>query len=376
MDFNPIFGTDGDDSLQGTTFNDSIDGGLGNDTIDGGVGNDLLFAGAADDNSDDILIGGQGDDSLYGIGGRDTLIGGSGFDNYYGFSEQLEGATIVEEFNGPIGSQNAIAILAENTNFEVFDNLANNGSSLTDEEIRAALEDPSLWGDSFIALSRPQPGIIGIEKSGTDIIIDINRDGVAEAQNDLTIVNYFDEQGNFGGGVPFSINNLVLRERDIAELFTSNPDSIPETNFGTTVYRFFNNDTGVHFYTANETERDAVADLPNFNPEGASYQGADPLRGATPVYRFLNEDTGVHLYTVSETERAATENLSNFSFEGEAFSAYSTQVDGSIPIYRFFNSTTGAHFYTPNAAERDNVEDNLPEYQSEGIAYYALPSDF
>ncbi|MEM8676576.1 MAG: hypothetical protein AAGF83_22335 [Cyanobacteria bacterium P01_G01_bin.67] len=114
--------------------------------------------------------------------------------------------------------------------------------------------------------------------------------------------------------------------------------------------------------------------MANFSPEGASYQGAEPLtEGSTPVYRFLNEDTGVHLYTISEVERDATENLSNFSFEGEAFSAYSTQVDASIPVYRFFNPTTGAHFYTPSATERDNVEDNLPEFQSEGIAYYALP---
>ncbi|MEM7761220.1 MAG: hypothetical protein AAF298_24280 [Cyanobacteria bacterium P01_A01_bin.40] len=91
------------------------------------------------------------------------------------------------------------------------------------------------------------------------------------------------------------------------------------------------------------------------------------------MYRFLKEDTGVHLYTVSEVESDATESLSNFSFEGEAFFAYDTQVDASIPVYRFFNPITGAHFYTPSAIERDNVEDNLSEFQSEGIAYYALP---
>ena len=44
----------------------------------------------------------------------------------------------------------------------------------------------------------------------------------------------------------------------------------------------------------------------------------------------------------------------------------------NLPIYRFFNPTTGAHFYTPSEAERDNVEANLPEFQSEGVAYYAL----
>ena len=158
---------------------------------------------------------------------------------------------------------------------------------------------------------------------------------------------------------------------------TSNNPSTPDDD-SNIVYRFFNNDTGVHFYTANETERDAVLELNNFSFEGGSYQAVDPLTGnpePSPVYRFLNEDTGVHLYTISEVERDATQELSNYSFEGEAFSAYGTEVEDSIPIYRFFNPTTGAHFYTPSEAERDNVEDNLTEFQSEGIAYYALPLD-
>ncbi len=150
---------------------------------------------------------------------------------------------------------------------------------------------------------------------------------------------------------------------------SSNNDSL------NTVYRFFNNDTGVHFYTANEVEKDAVQELDNFSFEGASYLGVDPLTGQpepVPVYRFLNQDTGVHLYTISEIERDVVQELDNFSFEGEAFFAYESEVEGSIPIYRFFNATTGAHFYTPSAAERDNVEANLPDFQSEGIAYYAL----
>ncbi len=142
------------------------------------------------------------------------------------------------------------------------------------------------------------------------------------------------------------------------------------------VYRFFNNITSVHFYTGNETERDAVLELPNFSFEGASYESVDPLTGnpePSPIYRFLNQDTGAHLYTISEAERDATQELDNFSFEGEAFFAYPTEEEGTIPIYRFFNTVTGAHFYTPSAGERDNVEANLPDFQSEGIAYYALP---
>ncbi|MGL4882891.1 MAG: hypothetical protein ACRC8K_17800, partial [Waterburya sp.] len=52
---------------------------------------------------------------------------------------------------------------------------------------------------------------------------------------------------------------------------------------------------------------------------------------------------------------------------------YSSQQEGTIPIYRFFNTETGTHFYTPSVAEKDNVENNLLNYKSEGIAYYAFP---
>ena len=154
---------------------------------------------------------------------------------------------------------------------------------------------------------------------------------------------------------------------------TSNINEDIDSNL---VYRFLNNNTGVHFYTGNEVERDVVLELPNFSFEGASYESIDPLTGnpePSPVYRFLNQDTGVHLYTTSEVERQSVQTMDNFSFEGEAFFAYDNEVDGTIPIYRFFNTLTGAHFYTPSAAERDNVEANLPDFQSEGIAYYTLP---
>ncbi|MEL6439911.1 MAG: hypothetical protein AAFQ80_11735 [Cyanobacteria bacterium J06621_8] len=177
-------------------------------------------------------------------------------------------------------------------------------------------------------------------------------------------------------------NSIVWESNDgnDTEIFLATLETTTdgENDVSSTVYRFLNNDTGVHFYTADPREKDAVENLTNFSFEGASYNSADPLAGAedtVPVYRFFNEKTGVHFYTISESERITVAELDNFSFEGEAFYAYETEIEGSIPIYRFFNANTGAHFYTPSAVERDNIENNLPDYQSEGIAYYALPID-
>ena len=154
------------------------------------------------------------------------------------------------------------------------------------------------------------------------------------------------------------------------EGYAISTDNINEDIAGDVVYRFFNKNTGVHFYTASEAERDVVQESDNFSFEGGSYVGVDSLTGEAepvPVYRFLNQNTGVHLYTISERERDVVQELDNFSFEGEAFSAYESEVEGSIPIYRFFNNTSGAHFYTPSAGERDNVEDNLLCYSTSKV---------
>ena len=151
---------------------------------------------------------------------------------------------------------------------------------------------------------------------------------------------------------------------------------------GSTVYRFLNQDTGVHLYTASKNERDTILEtLPNYEFESFAYVNVDvdSLTGdiqAQQVYRFFNSDTGTHLYTTSEVEKESVEaNLSNFSLETESFFAYGEEQPGTIPIYRFYNTDTGAHFYTPSEAEKDVVEDTLPNYTSEGIAYYAFPTE-
>lgn len=149
-------------------------------------------------------------------------------------------------------------------------------------------------------------------------------------------------------------------------------------NLGETVYRFLNTQTGVHLYTTSEVERKNIIDnLPNYNSEGSSYISVDSLTGnpePQKVYRFLNETTGTHLYTASEFEKESVEeNLSHFNLETSSFFAYKEEQPGTIPIYRFFNIQTGGHFYTPSVTERDSVIDDLPNYNNEGIAFYAFP---
>lgn len=351
------------ETITGTAINDTLFGDSNDNRLEGGLGDDLLYGGFGND----VLVGGLGNDALVGggvagsvdslitVGGKDTLIGGVGNDTYL-VSAIAGGGSEIRDEGGPFDFE-ILLIFADIADVEAFTNLS----------LESILNSES-YGDAAIVLDFPQPGIIGLQKSETDLIIDINRDGVAETQNDLTVVDFFDDQGQLGSA-NFALINNIIDPQSIADFFDQ-----PEE----TIYRFFNNRIGVHFYTASATERDTLLNNPSdFVYENASYLAVDSATENSEravVYRFFNPNTGAHLYTISETERdSIQENLANFNYEGEAFSAYGSEVAGSIPVYRFFNPTTGAHFYTPSAAERDVVVSDLPNFQSEGIAYYALP---
>ncbi len=149
---------------------------------------------------------------------------------------------------------------------------------------------------------------------------------------------------------------------------------------GVEVYRFFNTEREVEFYTTSEFERDSIeANLPQYELEGVSFLAApepeSDIAGTSPVYRFFNANTGVHLYTNSEAERLSMEELSNYASEGIAYYGYDTQVAGTEPLYRFYNPSLDAHFYTPSAEQRDIYLDS-PDFQPEGengIAFYVEP---
>ncbi len=143
------------------------------------------------------------------------------------------------------------------------------------------------------------------------------------------------------------------------------------------VFRFYNTQTGAHFWTSSVNERDTVIrTLPRFNYEGvAFYAYPSATAGSSPVYRFYNGRSGSHFYTVGTAERDDVRaRLPDFSYEGPAWEGSVGPLNGSIPMYRFYNSTTGAHFYTLGTVERDDVIARLPAFHYEGPAYQAWSS--
>lgn len=77
--------TEGDDTLFGTSGQDVVEGGGGDDRLSGGDGQDALWGGAGDDRlfggrGDDMLDGGAGDDIAVGDQGNDRILLGDGND--------------------------------------------------------------------------------------------------------------------------------------------------------------------------------------------------------------------------------------------------------------------------------------------------------
>ena len=147
------------------------------------------------------------------------------------------------------------------------------------------------------------------------------------------------------------------------------------------VYRFYNGSTGAHFFTTSTTERDTVVATlsPPFNLEGAAFSVASAYSpGLSPVHRFFNTQTGVHFYTISEAERAnVVATLPHFQYEGVAYHASQVAGQGLIPFYRFYVPSKGFHFYTASQAEKDSIVANLAAtYSFEGIGYYVLDSNW
>ncbi|MDP9096123.1 MAG: matrixin family metalloprotease, partial [Pseudomonadota bacterium] len=142
------------------------------------------------------------------------------------------------------------------------------------------------------------------------------------------------------------------------------------------VYRFFDTANGTHFYSTSEAERNTLIQTrPDLAYEGPGLHAVatpstDPAAAA--VYRFFDVNTGTHFYSASTIERdAIAATRPDLTFEGTAFYEHTTAQTGDVPVYRFFELTDGTHFYTSSQAERATVLASRSDLRDEGIGFYA-----
>jgi peroxidase len=349
---------------EGTANSEKLNGGLGNDSIFGGDGDDTIIG----FQGNDLLSGDAGNDFILGVDGRNILEGDDGNDVY-----QLNLNAFGSEIKDSAGLD-SLFITSEDINL----------NSLNPA-------DPSSFGTLEITLGDPTTATIGLAKVGNDLIIDLNRDGVANADNDLKIIDFFNAAGEAGTGFVETINNLVGTQ--IVDYFTSDPvdPSAPNLQLAK-VHRFYQYQKGFHLYTSDMTE---IADIQAksqtgelaYNYEAEKFNvlssdqdaltGAD-IAGAEEVYRFFNTQTGAHLYTMDEVEKSYIENnLSNYNYEGIKFYAFedAPQDIETLPVFRMLNSQSGSHLFTVDQVEIDYIQNNLPHFSLEGnngVAFYVV----
>lgn len=131
------------------------------------------------------------------------------------------------------------------------------------------------------------------------------------------------------------------------------------------MYRLYNPNSGEHFYTSSQTEKNHLSDV------GWVFEGngwVAPTTSNTPVYRVYNPAAGEHHYTMSAYER---DELVKVGWIDEGIGWYSDDAK-TTPLYRQYNPNQFAcnHNYTLSVTERDHLISL--GWKDEGIGWYAV----
>lgn len=262
-------------------------------------------------------------------------------------------------FNGEVllGTEIETAPLA--LNFELYEPTRLTKSFVFEFDIDTTPNDgtPEENADTVFPLNKVPQGFF--TESGVNYTIELQ--GFSQ-DNGLTIEDGFKV-------LEGETTNASLYAKIVEDTRSSVVDSLVNP-----VYRLQNLVTGVHLFTASESERESIQNnRPEYIFEGVAFNASisDGLN-LDPVYRFVNTGTGSYFYSASESERQfVQDNLPQYNFEGIAFYTYEAYSNLGSEVYRFSNTVTGSHFYTISPSERDYITSNLPEYILEGVAFEA-----
>ena len=230
----------------------------------------------------------------------------------------------------------------------------------------------------------------------TDVVIE---DSVTSIGYGAFFANDLDEvrlPSHFESNPPYDAfdEGVIFSFRDDFEP-TQDPTPEPEPDCGnsTEVFRFYNADTSVHFFTPSSAEKDDIISKPEwgYQYEGVAYKA--PIDTGSELYRFYNRSKGYHFLTASAVEADFLTGKPEwgYRYEGRSYKV-SHQETSETPndVHRFYNPGKGIHFYSASEAEANNIianslgsgfdlnnalkeDDLLPNgwgYIYEGIAWY------
>ena len=154
------------------------------------------------------------------------------------------------------------------------------------------------------------------------------------------------------------------------------PTSQLPPNTAMPTFRFFDTVHGTQFLTSSVTERDAIiASHAPLTYEGTGMAAVtmdESDANVAPVFRFFDTNSGTHFFTTNADERASIAATRPDLIEEQAnFAEHLTPVAGDVAVYRFFNSGSGDHFFTQSATERASILATRADMVDEGVAFYA-----
>ena len=141
--------------------------------------------------------------------------------------------------------------------------------------------------------------------------------------------------------------------------------TVIEPTGGVDMYRLYNPNSGEHFYTAKEKEKNALVTY-GWKYEGIGWTAPDI--SYTPVFRLYNANSGDHHYTMKVKERDA---LIGFGWKDEGIGWYSDDAK-KVPLFREYNPNMSKcnHNYTTKKAEHDYLTTH--GWNDEGIGWYGV----
>ena len=124
------------------------------------------------------------------------------------------------------------------------------------------------------------------------------------------------------------------------------------------VWRLFNQRTGKHLFGSSNYEKDFLTGLssPAWIYEGIAYDSSGEV--GSPLYRFFDAINSVHFYTANDTEKDILINgpdYAHFLYEGRAFNVFPVDTPGQhglVDVVRYFNSSTGLHLYSTSLEDQ------------------------
>lgn len=190
----------------------------------------------------------------------------------------------------------------------------------------------------------------------------------------VTVVNGHSDWLSKADDKWYTSEQISAERKSIADIYTKGDElSDDHGSASQAMYRLYNPNSGEHFYTSSEVERDSVA-AAGWDYERIGWYA--PTKSSTPVYRLYNPNLpGEHHYTMNAAERDMLVGLGwifeskDYNEDGAAW--YSDDAQGT-PLYRQYNPNEYAnnHNYTTDKAEHDHLIGL--GWNDEGLAWYGV----